>query len=656
MPENFKTGPGRLAVSRYDFQHHVDGSDFYHAATSVHVSGLSGIGNPANVQAALGTITSTLLSGGAYVVIGTGYDTWHNANGAVNFDTAIPSIDTLLNPVFSAIYNGTTIPTGFESLTHGGTIFIKPGTYIIKDTITVPPSINIIGSGYGTKIINAIRLTTSSNPPVINAGATAKPMFSILADQNRPGNDGAINSTYFMFARETKLSNMMISDNFVEPSTAADVGYKQPQTTSGQIPLISQQAGSNLVLEHVYMSGRVLYSSGTTVSSATHAAVTLDTTTSYGTNGTFLTISNCFMDSFCIPVIWKSLYANLDHLNIENSNIRACGYLNGGSSDPANNCVVLMNNSNASLLNNFVLNNTSTSTNLPVYVFAYNVLSTSFPISIINISNNGGIGFDVKTSDDTQIPSKLRLIINTTIFGNTQKIGNNTDNLILSNGNISLTSANFLINANANFNNPVAMYGGLTVPLGNVSITNNLTISGISTFNGTTSFAGGLTTSSAATFGGTTTFNNATILNGATVATGSSTTSTLAGPTTITGSATIGGSYYTTTKAINGATSGATITSTVLNYTVGTTDYILMITPSGFTPSTWNSANINIPSASLSTNRVLIIKDSSGTAGSHNIIITTASGTIEPGGTTYTINTNYLTLRLVSDGSVWRIL
>lgn len=84
-------------------------------------------------------------------------------------------------------------------------------------------------------------------------------------------------------------------------------------------------------------------------------------------------------------------------------------------------------------------------------------------------------------------------------------------------------------------------------------------------------------------------------------------------------------------------------------YTVLSTDYVILT-------STSAAHTIDLPNAP-STGQQYIIKDVTGTAGTHNISVTTPGGTVTiDGSTTYTMNVNYGSLTVVFDGSnYWSI-
>lgn len=417
---------GGLATNRYDFESHIQGTAFRHNSNQIDVNPTVTIqGTPySNVDGALNGIANYIASqasGFGFVIVGDGYDTWHAANGTVNFDENIPPLDVLLNPVFDAIVNNTTMPTGFEKIVRGGLIFIKAGTYIVVNTIHVPPGITLMGEGYGTKIINATSLNLAILPPVQKAApGTTKPIFSILADPLRGTFDSAIDPNMFMFTRETKIVNMLISDNFVDKTILGDILYKLPQNKSnGGItpvaPLISQLAGSNLKLENVYMTGRVSLT-GLVVTAATSYALKLDTTTP-APNGTILTVRDCFIDGFSQPLSFNSTAGTADYLEITNNKIRGYGYLNGDNTLPENNCLININDSNSSISNNYLYGDNLF---LQSMVFLAHVIDDTFvtaptdqAISRIMVSNNNAA---IQKSYDFTVPTFQFLQFNSFLY------------------------------------------------------------------------------------------------------------------------------------------------------------------------------------------------------------------------------------------------
>lgn len=423
-PPTFTKGIGRLAVDRYDFQSHINGQGFRQNATTVDIANPSLVyGNPANVEVALENlnsfITTQINAGQGFCVVGDGYNTWHNANGTINFDPAIPSLDTILNPVFSAILNGTALPAAFQRVKYGGIVLIKAGTYIVKQTINVPPGITLIGENYGTKIINATSLDFSgSTPPVpLKGSPTPAAVFNILADGYRSsyngftgGADYAVDLNLFMFSREVRICNMVIADNFVEPTLLGDTFYKLPQnktsaTALNPPPLVSQQLGSSLSLIGVWGLGRANFSSGKIVSGVTGSFLGIDGSTT--DTETFCKIDSCFFDGFSIPINIATTSAfdgyGQDFLEIKNSRMRAYGYYNGDSTDGYANTVIKSNVQNISVSDSLFYGNATNITSLVYLVKAPPSIPALQDRSKIIIMGNQVI--INKTSSDNSINS-----------------------------------------------------------------------------------------------------------------------------------------------------------------------------------------------------------------------------------------------------------
>lgn len=453
-PPNFKPGIGRLSTDRYDFQSHLQGqnppgyTDFRHTADQTDMNPPV-LGGATTVQSSLENIAAFIASqsgaGQGFVTVGDGYNTWVGTTGSGpgasgNFNINTPSLDTLLNPVFASIVafqtavlaggNPAPVIHGFERIQMGGVIVIKAGTYIVKKTINVPPGITLLGEGYGTKIINATNLNTSTLPPIplapiaisnatnaspivittvvpvpnlatgdivhisgvvgnltansaftINpfvvtvtgsnsfslngttgSGAytpstgfvtTIKPLFKILADNNRGSNDFIIDTAgFFGFERETRILNMVIADNFTEPTILGDVYYKLPQNYTANVGgavfnppgLILQESGSSLVLDQVELIGR------NGASKWTGSAIWLDATIPAST-GSNLKILSCLIDGFSVPVVWLNPAGGADYLEVTESKIRANGdYV--GLSTAGNNTIIITNDCTSKITNN----------------------------------------------------------------------------------------------------------------------------------------------------------------------------------------------------------------------------------------------------------------------------------------------------------------
>lgn len=370
---NFRKGVGRLATDRYDFEAHLQGrnpdsgsafvTSFRHQASQVDVDNPELVyGNPSNVEEALENIQGfiTLLSniGQGFVTVGDGYDTWHAADGNINFDPAIPTLDTLLIPIFNAISAGSGVPDAFKRIQRGGIVLIKAGTYVIANTIEVPPGIIIMGEGYGTKLVNitSLDIPAIGIEPTPKVSPTPMPLFKILPDLSRAPNDEAVDTNLFMFSRSTKIVNLVICDNFVENPILGANYYRLPQNKTGDTPLIQQQAGSNLELINVYLLGRVNFTAGTVVNEATRFAIQMDDSSGLST-GTILKLNNCFIDGFSQPIQFHAIGQTNDYLEINSSKIRSHGYLDGDGTTAGANCIISMNDNNAIVNNTYFYGN-----------------------------------------------------------------------------------------------------------------------------------------------------------------------------------------------------------------------------------------------------------------------------------------------------------
>ncbi len=358
---NFIKGQGRLVVDRYDFQKHIEGTDFRHRAIGIDLeTPLTALSNADDVQTAFDNLNSYIESltgaGEGFITIGTGYDTWHAADGSVNFDSNIPPLNEILQPIFDAILADSSYSAAYDRIRFGGIIVIKAGTYIVTDTIDVPPGIIIMGEGWGTKIVNATAINLGLTPPEVDPFGTPKPVFRIKADLNRAVTDTIIGTDAFAFSRKTKICNLMISDNFPEFTQTGDLQYLRAQNISGDTPLISQEAGSALELDNVSAFGRVAFSIGTDISSATTYAIQLDASTAIAT-GTILSIRDCFMDGFSQPIQFFSIGGTNDYLEVNNCKIRAHGWLDGDGTTVNKNCCISMNDNNAIITSNYFYGN-----------------------------------------------------------------------------------------------------------------------------------------------------------------------------------------------------------------------------------------------------------------------------------------------------------
>jgi hypothetical protein len=104
----------------------------------------------------------------------------------------------------------------------------------------------------------------------------------------------------------------------------------------------------------------------------------------------------------------------------------------------------------------------------------------------------------------------------------------------------------------------------------------------------------------------------------------------------------------TVTIAATGVASSITAVSTS-PYVVSATDYFLAVNSSS------GAIQINLPNAP-STGREFVIKDSTGSAATHNITVTTVGGSVDiDAATTFVMNTAYQSINVIFDGAAYEI-
>lgn len=91
------------------------------------------------------------------------------------------------------------------------------------------------------------------------------------------------------------------------------------------------------------------------------------------------------------------------------------------------------------------------------------------------------------------------------------------------------------------------------------------------------------------------------------------------------------------------------VSSAVTPYVVATTDYYISIDSSG------GAKQVNLPNAPT-TNRMFVIKDLTGSAGSNHITVTTVGGAVNiDGAFTYLMNIAYQSVQLVFNGTTYEV-
>jgi hypothetical protein len=579
----FTPGNGRIAADLFDFRKHVNGNDFNHNAVDIHNS--PGVGGATNVQGSIDNINTFIASmagaGIAFMAVPDGYNSYTNPAPNFYFSNIIPALDTFLNPLFAALAANTGIPAGYERLTRGGVIFIPAGTYYIVNTIDVPPGITIYGEGLGTKIINATCLNLALSPPQINGLATPIPLFKIKTDTVRTEIDNSVDTeNKFMFARASKIVNVTICDNFIEPTLLGDVFYGLPQNVTGESQLIMQEQGSHLEIDGVKILGRAL-NVAEVVSSATRFAVKLDVVTTI-TTGTFLKITNSFIDGFSQPISFNSTGGRNDYLEVSNCKIRSHGYLDADGATVEKNCIIHMNDNNALISDNEFYGNHAALTTLCYIKAVIAAPPAAGDISNINIVSNNFI-----ISKAGALIGGDPVIIDAGISATFNQYSS-----FICNGNLSGTgftaSSSGEVLVESRLLDLFLFSGGST----NIDSTNGLFMGAV---NNVVLNAGTTSTITAVTANTTATTANITV-NAANIITPANG-----------GSISLDGALYLRTK---------TISSTPYSIDAGgIADYIILVDLTTIAAN----ATIILPEPTLGRN--LIIKDRDGLAGTYNIIV-----------------------------------
>jgi hypothetical protein len=354
---NFTPGIGGLATSRYDFENHINGVSNKHDATEINMGSPETIlGGATTVQSGFQFVSDyiidqlSLATGQGFITVGDGYDTYHNAIATPNtpFDNAIPSINNALNAVLYDVNN-----PNYQRVRDGGVVVIKSGTYKVDATISIPPGITIMGEGFGTKLVNALSIQA--------------PMFKIKSDGYRgfgSTTDNIVDNTpdsnfKFIVTRETRLVNLVIADNYVEPKSLGDTTYLSPNNTSAvgsdaNRGLVSVEEGANFAAYGCKFLGRIAYSTpGSVISNNGITTFGINTDSTFpSTSGTSVQIRDCLFDGFAIPIKFTAGGGTNDYFTCFGSFIRGYGFLDNSNTD-SNSAIIKINACNANVANNY---------------------------------------------------------------------------------------------------------------------------------------------------------------------------------------------------------------------------------------------------------------------------------------------------------------
>lgn len=346
------------------FNGHLDGSipQFHHQASQIDLNPTISIGSTTytNVQDILEELAAN-TSGGFVTVGGSAYDVF--STGVLDSPDSKPPI----NDDFTSIFTDPLDPR-YAKVLNGGCIVVLPGIYKVDATIQIPSGISLCGQMY--------------NSTFVNQTSPQAPLFRIMADTNRT-TDLAINlDRDVIFTKETKIFNLIISDNYLLPIIGGDTTYKDAKNTTQ--PLITIDRGANCSIDNVKFLGRTI--GGTTLRA-------IDATQSTGSlTGTHIKIENCYFDGFQNIMRLRSASdtagSRKDYFVISNNKMRAYG--DGTYVDYETNSFISMNEANGTIVNNYMyLNDPLMLAGIYIDTFTTDVLTSSYTRMVI--SGNSGV-------------------------------------------------------------------------------------------------------------------------------------------------------------------------------------------------------------------------------------------------------------------------
>lgn len=294
---------------------------------------------------------------------------WDGENFDV-FSTGVldsPDNKPSINDDFTSIFTNP-LDSRYSKAINGCTIVVLPGTYKVNDTIQIPSGTSLFGQMY--------------NSTFVNQTSPQKPLFRIIADANRT-TDLAINlDRDVIFTKETKLFNLIISDNYLLPIIGGDTTYKDAKNTTEA--LITIDRGANCSIDNVKFLGRT--TGGTTLRA-------IDTTQSTGSlTGTHIKIENCYFDGFQNVMRLRSSSdvagSRKDYFVIANNKMRAYG--DGAYVDYETNSFISMNEANGTIINNYMyLNDPLMLAGIYINAFTTDTLTSSYTRMVV--SGNSGV-------------------------------------------------------------------------------------------------------------------------------------------------------------------------------------------------------------------------------------------------------------------------
>lgn len=351
---------GALATRKQDFNAHIQGNGFRHAAVDLDMHPaltqiLGSLSDP-TVQGTLEKIGDFLdCIGQGFVTIGDGYGAECGTEITIG-DPGIPDLETAFTTAFAN-----------DRLRNGGIVMVKAGEYVLTTTVTIPAGISIMGEIAGTTIVGE----TPELPLFRISRSLLRPSISLGADTSKDPTD---KSTFF---------NLTLADNI--NSNVASGGPSLSLT-----PMILCERGSHFSCDQVTFLGRM----GTLGAGPNFGRPKTLRAIGYTTGSseeTTLVVENCTFDAMRTAIDF-SPGGSADHLVVNKCKARTFGTEDATSTAAQNNCFVTINSGNARLTNNFYVAGTNGSADFVVNCFVSTGTAGDFIITgnIGSASPTGG--------------------------------------------------------------------------------------------------------------------------------------------------------------------------------------------------------------------------------------------------------------------------
>lgn len=351
------------ATHKQDFNAHTSGGDFRHTADQVDllrsISGITGT----NVQTVLEQLKASIASAGTgFISIGDGYNTFGTYN--VSADGYTTTFEKALSLAFAD-----------KRLQHGGVILIMAGTYTMTSTVTIPAGISLMGEIAGTLIIGNMSEQSMFN------------ISYISLSRNIGGNSGlgSVSLDVGSNSEKVRFYNLMLADHL-----------SLTNSTMTTVPMISVQKGANFECDRVTFLGKL---NDGTITNRLKTQSCIGTIAG-STTGTYIKLSECFIDGVKSGIILNSASGDQDTLIISNTKARWYGK-EGVSYDILNDAFIKASLCNALISNSYLvgagsfantvlsLQPTSGTTNVKINIIGLNGGPNTNPGNLID--NNSGV-------------------------------------------------------------------------------------------------------------------------------------------------------------------------------------------------------------------------------------------------------------------------